>query len=171
MSQSIKNNTLIKGLNIKGEERKLTTFADDTSLFLKASKTVLRKILGTLDKLEQASGLKINLGKTKAVWIGSMRFKDEGICHNLNLDCAHKFSALGITYNVRDHKNITELNCRDKLLEIDNTLLNWSRRNTMLLGRVTVIKSLSKIIHFLPALLTPGKGFLREIDKKFYWFL
>ena len=173
LSQAIKNNPNIKGISIKGEERKLTTFADDTSLFLDASKKSLRKSIETLDSFREASGLKINIGKTKAAWLGSKRHQNEGMCHDLNLDWVHEFSALGIIYNVRDLSQITELNCRSKFAEIDKILLNWSRRSTTLLGRVTILKSLalSKIIHFLISLPSPGKDFFREIDKKFYRFL
>ena len=86
LSQSIKNNRDIIGLNICGKEKKLTQFADDTSLFLNPSKKVLQKTLQTLSDFEQVSGLKINLSKTKAVWIGSERFRDDGICHDPKLD-------------------------------------------------------------------------------------
>ena len=173
LSQSIKNNRDIVGLNICGKEKKLTTFADDTSLFLNPSKKVLRKTLQTLSDFEQVSVLKINLSKTKAVWIGSERFRDDGICHDLKLDWVHNFTALGIKYDVRDLINITTLNCADKMNEIEKLLANWNKRNLTLLGRVTVVKSLalSKIVHFLISLPSPQKNFLREIDKKFYKFL
>ena len=56
---------------------------------------------------------------------------------------------------------------------MDRILLNWGRRNTSLVGRILVIKSLalSKLVHFFIALPTPSKEFFREINKKFYRFL
>ena len=89
LSQAITNNPCIKGLYIKGEERKLTILADDTSLFLEASKRSLRKAISTLDNFKEASGLKINMGKRKAVWLGSKRFQNKGMCPDLNLYWFH----------------------------------------------------------------------------------
>ena len=131
-------------------KRRNTQFADDTTMFLKPTKKTLRRTLLTLNNFEEVSGLKINLSKTKAIWIGSNRFKQDGICHDLGLDWVHEFVALGIKYNVQDLSNITALNCADKLVEIDRLLANWNRRNLTLLGRITVVKSLalSRIVHF-----------------------
>ena len=59
------------------------------------------------------------------------------------------------------------------MVEVEKILLNWSRTNTTLAGRVLVIKSLalSKLVHFFIALPTPPKEFMRNINKKFYYFL
>ena len=134
---------------------------------------MLRKTLQNLSHFEQSSGLKINLSKTKAIWIGSERFRDDWICHNLKLDWVHNFTALRIRYDARDLTNITTLNCVDKLNEIEKLLANWKKRNLTLLGRVTVVKSLalSKIVYFLISLPSPPKNFLREVSKQFYRFL
>ena len=58
-------NINIVGYNIKGFEEKLTQFADDTTLFLNGSKSSLRKAISILKTYEEASGLKINVSKTK----------------------------------------------------------------------------------------------------------
>ena len=152
---------------IKGQEKKLTQFADDTSLFLDGSKRSLRKAISVLKTYEEASGLKMNLTKTKAVWVGSNRFSESKICHEIELDWVHQFTALGIQYDVHDLQNVTILNCTEKLVEMDKILLNWSRRNTTLIGRILIIKSLalSKLVHFFIALPTPPKDFFREINK------
>ena len=162
LSQSIENNRDIVGLHICGKEQKLTQFADDTSLFLQSTKKVLRKTLETLTNFEETSGLKINLTKTKAVWIGSERFRDDGICHDLKLDWVHEFTALGIKYDARVLENITYLNCIERVIEMEKLLTNWNKRNLTLLGRVTVVKNLalSKIVHFLISLPYPPKNFL-----------
>ena len=173
LSLSIKNTREIEGLRIGNDEKKLTQFADDTSLFLQPTKKTLRRTLLTLNNFKEVSGLKINLSKTKAIWIGSNRYKQNGICYDLGLDWVHEFVALGIKYNVQDLNNIIPLNCTDKLVEIDRSLANWNRRNLILLGRVTVVKSLalSRIVIFFIALPTPDKNFMRAIKKKFYGFI
>ena len=76
-------------------------------------------------------------------------------------------------YDVLNLADITKLNCDTKMMEIENLLCNWNRRNISLLGRIQVVKSLalSKIVHFLIALPTPEKEYMRKIDKRFYRFL
>ena len=173
MSQAIKNSPDIVGHNIKGHEEKLTLFADDTSLFLDGSKNSLRKAISILKTYEEASGLKINVSKTKAVWVGRNRFSTDTICHEIELDWVHEFVALGVTYNVRDLQGILQQNCVEKLAEMDRILLSWSRRNTTLVGRILIIKSLalSKLVHFFISLPSPPKDFVRELNKKFFRFL
>ena len=173
MNQAIKNSPDIVGYNIKGHEEKLTLFADDTSLFLDRSKNSLRKAISILKTYEEASGLKINVSKTKAVWVGRNRFSTDTICHEIELDWVHEFVALGVTYNVRDLQGIVQQNCVEKLAEMDRILLSWSRRNTTLVGRILIIKSLalSKLVHFFISLPSPPKDFVRELNKKFFRFL
>ena len=173
LSQAIINSREIKGIEVEGKEKKLTQFADDTSMFLDGSKRSLRKTLSVLGVFEEASGLKINLSKTKAIWIGSKRFRKEEMCHEVKLDWVKEFTALGIKYDVTNLNEITELNCKPKLAEVEKILLNWSRRNTTLAGRVLVVKSLalSKLVHFFISLPNPPETFMREINKKLYSFI
>ena len=172
LSQAIKNSPNIVGYNIKGLEEKLTQFADDTSLF-DGSKNSLRKAISILKTYEEASGLKINLSKTKAVWVRRNRFSEDTICHEIELDWVHEFVALGITYNVRDLQGIVQQNCVEKLAEMDRILLSWSRRNTTLVGRILIIKSLtlSKLVHFFISLPSPPKKIVRELNKNIFHFL
>ena len=162
LSRAIINTKEIQSFVIKGHEKKLTQFADDTSLFLNGSKTSLRKAISVLGIYEEASGLKMNLTKTKAIWVGSNRFSEVKICHTIELDWVHQFTALGIQYDVHELQNIMSLNCTEKLAEMDRILLNWGRRNTTLVGRILVIKSLalSKLVHFFIALPTPFQRLL-----------
>ena len=173
LSQAFINNKEVVGLKIGDREQKLTQFADDTTLFLDGSKKALRKSISLLNIYEEASGLKMNLSKTKAIWIGSKRFSREKICHEVELDWVQTFTALGIKYDVTNLCGITDLNCATKMAEVEKILLNWSRTNTTLAGRVLVIKSLalSKLVHFFIALPTPPKEFMRNINKTFYYFL
>ena len=98
---------------------------------------------------------------------------EEVICHEVELDWVKSFTALGINYDVTNLQGITELNCKTKMIEVEKVLLSWSRRNTTIAGRVLVIKSLalSKLVHFFISLPTPSQEFMREINKKFYYFL
>ena len=106
LSRAIINAREIEGFKIKAQEKKLTKFADDTSLFLNGSKKSLRKAISVLKVYEEASGLKMNLSKTKAIWVGSNRSSDTKICHELELDWVHQFTALGIQYDVWNLQNL-----------------------------------------------------------------
>ena len=44
------------------------------------SEQLLRNALGTLNKFYNMSGLKINVDKTKAIWIGSMTKSNRKLC-------------------------------------------------------------------------------------------
>lgn len=70
----IRNNRDIKGIEIDGEEYKISQYADDTSLISDGSASSLDGILQTLDYFAEISGLKINFSKTKLIWIGSKKF-------------------------------------------------------------------------------------------------
>ena len=173
LSQAIKNCRDIRDLEINGVGNKLTQFAGDTTLFLDGSKKSLSKTISILDSFEVASGLKMNVSKTKSAWIGSKHFSEQTICPELKLDWVHSFTALGITYDTHDLNNITENNCSEKLSDIDNLLARWNRRNLTLMGKILIVKSLaiSKIVHFLIALPTPKHEFFRELNKKLYHFI
>ena len=68
----IRNNTKIKGLCIDGLEIRLGQYADDTQIFLDGSEEALDLTLKVLEEFRLLPGFKIIMGKTKAVWIGSM---------------------------------------------------------------------------------------------------
>ena len=68
----IRNNYIIRGIIIDNKEYKISQYADDTQLFLNGSENSLREALDVLQKFYEMSGLKINVEKTKAIWIGSL---------------------------------------------------------------------------------------------------
>ena len=82
----IRNNKKIKGLRIDGLEIKLGQYADDTQIFLDGSEEALDSTLTVLEEFTSLSGLKINMEKTKAVWIGSMINSNLRLCSKYNLD-------------------------------------------------------------------------------------
>ena len=170
---AIKASRKVKGIYVHDNENKIGQFADDTSLYLDGSEKSLKASLEVLANFEETSGLKLNIQKTKAIWLGSKRFSQEKLCAGQELDWVKNFTSLGINYDVLNLADITKLNCDTKMMEIENLLRNWNRRNISLFGRIQVIKSLalSKIVHFLIALPTPEKDYMRRIDKRFYRFL
>ena len=160
-------NSKLEGINLNNKEHKASQYADDTSVFLKASEGNLKNCLETLDWFYHKSGLQINVTKTKAIKIGPIRETDRRFCRKNNLDCVSKFTALGIDNDVKNLHHITATNIENKLESIKKLVQNWIHRNITPVGRVCVAKSLliSKITHVLQALPTPPKEYLLKIDK------
>ena len=126
-------------------------YADDTELFLDGSESSLMKTLFNFYKI---SGLKINIDKTKAVWIGAMAGSRITLSHDFKLDWHNgNFDVLGIKLNAL-LENLWVINTKKRLEHIKRILFNWKRRNLTLIGKITVIKSLalSTIVHILSAL-------------------
>ena len=174
LTLAFKESNLVEGLTIQRKEHRLNQYADDTSLFLKASERNLRNSLDILQWFYFKSGLKINIQKTKVIRIGPIRETDRRFCRENNLDWVSTFTALGIEYNVLDISNIADHNILLKLDSMEKLMRLWVCRNITPIGRVTVFKSLvmSKIIHILQSLPTPSKAIMNNIEKQainFVW--
>ena len=103
-----------------------------------------------------------------------MKFSDHRLCSDLNLSWKKQyFSLLGIDFSI-NLSEMVNLNFNKKLLEIQNDLRSWSRRNLTVLGKITVIKSciLSKLVHLFLVLPSPPPDFLQLLERvcfKFIW--
>ena len=69
----IVNDKNLKGISVNGNEFKISQFADDTTLILDGSRSTLLAALNVLEVFGNMSGLKVNMDKTKLVWIGKKR--------------------------------------------------------------------------------------------------
>ena len=69
---AIRNEENIKGISIDGLETKLLQFADDTTATLSDLDSA-RALFALLELFEKTSGLKLNVTKTEAMWIGSLQ--------------------------------------------------------------------------------------------------
>ena len=97
----IRNNNDIRGIIIDNKEYKISQYADDTQLFLNGSENSLRETLDVLQKFYEMSGLKINVEKKKAIWIGSLCYSRTRLCHNFTLDWTQgPFKILGVTFSM-----------------------------------------------------------------------
>ena len=67
----IKEDKDIKGMVIGKTEHKISQFADDTELFQDDDKTTFEETIRVLDDFWNKFGLKINIERTIAVWLGS----------------------------------------------------------------------------------------------------
>lgn len=98
LSIKIKNNKSIKGIKINNTEYLISQYADETVLILDGSENSLNEAIKELNMFYALSGLKINLSKTQATWIGSKKYSIEKICKNINLQWTTTFKLLGIHF-------------------------------------------------------------------------
>ena len=67
------NEKCLKGISVNDNEFKITQFADDTTLILDGSQNTLLAALNVLEVYGNMSGLRVNMDKTKLVWIGKKK--------------------------------------------------------------------------------------------------
>ena len=173
LGKMIRNNKDIKGIHINNKEFKLSQYADDTQLLLDGPEISLKEALRTLKQYYIMSGLKINVDKTRALWIGSLSNSEKTLCDEYPLDWSQEpLKALGVVFSPLVF-NIWDLNSQEVLLKVKNILNQWSRRKLTLIGRITVIKSLalSKFVHLFISLPAPPNELIKELEKMFYKFL
>ena len=173
LGKMIRKNNDIKGISINGKEFKLSQYADDTQLILDGTEKSLKAAMGSLKLYYIMSGLKINVEKTRALWIGSLCGSSETVCDELALDWSQEpLKILGVTFSSLVF-NIWDLNTHEILSKIKLTLNHWSKRKISLSGRITIIKSLalSKFVHLFISLPSPPIELIKDLDKMFYKFL
>ena len=113
----LKNND-IKGILINGKEYKLSQYADDTQLILDGTEKSLKAAMETLKQFYIMSGLKINVEKTRALWIGSSCGSHETLCEELALDWSQEpLKILGVTFSPLVF-NIWDLNVNEILRKV-----------------------------------------------------
>ena len=175
LSLMIKNNKDIKGVTIGEHEFLISQYADDTSLILDGTEKSLQASLLVLKAYANASGLHVNIDKTKVVWFGSRKGYDKKLCCNQNMywtKSNEDFTVLGIKFNL-NLRDMVDINYNDKLRDIKALLIQWSKRILTPYGRLVVIKSLAlaKINHLLISLPNPPDNFIKELDGLFFKYL
>ena len=147
---------MIKGIQVKGKELKLTQYEDDTTTFVKDGAAV-EKLLELLDLFQQCSGLKINSTKSEAIWRGKDRIRNS--CSNLyDLKWPQDpIFALGTAFSYHAYKCEVK-NFHEKATKVQKMFNLWSHRDLSLYGKITMAKTLglSKMIFSSACLPTPS---------------
>ena len=76
LSSKIRQEPSITGIKIFGHEIKLSQFADDTNLFC-ADLISVENALKTVGDFGRLAGLKLNIKKSKAIWLGKWEKKQK----------------------------------------------------------------------------------------------
>ena len=173
LAHMIRKNPDVKGIKINGKKYLITQYADDTTLFLETTEKSLKNALNIITYYAKFSGLSMNIEKTKVVWIGSMKGSRQKLCQQYNLNWEQNtFTVLGVKFST-NLSEIVNLNYTEKIREIKNLLIQWSKRNLTPFGKITVLKSLviSKINHLILSLPNPTDRILQELNSLFFKFI
>ena len=159
MALSIRTNGNIEGIKIGEDETRSLLYADDMTATL---------VIQILNDFEKCSGLKMNLSKTKAMWIGKNKNSLET---PLGLEWCTGVETLGIYFSC-DYEHVMKQNFQDKLNEVQKSINLWKLRGLSLFGKVTIIKYflIPKLLYVSSIVETPPK-IIKQMEKMIYKFL
>lgn len=173
LANRIRQNDNIVGIKIRQATVKMIQYADDTTFFLSGSEKGLRTVFDELGWFAKYSGLRPNVSKCHAMWIGSKAFSSDKLCPEINLTWVNKLKLLGVVFNPQC-QDIVDENLKLKRDAILRTIGMWQSRSLSLVGRITIAKSLllSQITHVISSLPDPSEKLMKEINTilfKFIW--
>ena len=162
----------INGLNIFDKTFQYTAYADDTTFFLKDTKSVIY-LMNIFDTFSKFSGLKPNKSKCEIAGIGAMKRLQVALSDMRCVDLVSNIvKILGIYYSYYDKREIQE-NFKKHIIKTKKFLQIWRMRDLSITGKITVFKTLaiSKIVHLALAKTIPNPTIqeLNKIQKKVIW--
>ena len=165
LATAIRNSDRVKGISVNEKELKIGQYADDKFLLLDGTVSSLNESFCILKSFQKYSGLKINMEKTLAIWLGSEKERLK-IQNNHQLNWVNQFELLGITFHVTQEK-MFQLNFDKIISEMEKITSMHSKFSLSLTGRVTVIKTLilPELVYLLIVLETPPSNIFDVIKK------
>jgi hypothetical protein len=147
---------------------KLAMYADDITMFL-TDHTDLENAIRTVNKFSEISLLKMNTTKTEAMWLGSMKHSRQTYC---NLNWKKQVKILGIIFKSDTPASLIQENWQSKVNKIKQIILQWSKRNLSITGKLCIIKSflISQVIYPLQSLSAPV-NFLNALNTMLFRYL
>ena len=155
LAKRIRQDKTFRGITIFGTESKISQFADDTSAFCDNVSSV-QNLIRTVNDFGIFSGLKLNTSKTKAIWLGPWRDRED---QPLNLNWTKEpVRTLGIFVSYDEIAN-EKRNFMLKVQKLNTNLDIWRSRKLSLFGRVLITKSLGipHLIYSKSMLVTPSE--------------
>ena len=167
LSIYIRNDENIHGLNFKGEDIKILTYADDSTAFLRDIGDA-KRLLSVLDKFQRVSGLKINKSKSEGLWLGIDRNSNRkplGIAWPEHI----KLLGVSICYN---EQNMANLNFNNKLRKMKQKINLWKRRNLSIMGKILILKTygISQLL-YISSIINVPDWVVIEAENIMYSFL
>ena len=167
---NIRANPRIKGLCLPGSSDPLSPisqYADDTSLVV-CTDEAIRACFAVYDTYERGSGSKLNLSKSKGLWLGPWANRSDP---PVALEWSSvKIKVLGVFLGPG---NLDDDNWKPRIAAVENTLSSWRQRILSFQGRALVINALAlsrvwyvaSLIHMPPWVF----GELLRLVFSFFW--
>ena len=167
---SIPANPRIKGLCLPGSSDPLSPIsqhAGDTSLVV-CSDDAIRACFEVYDVYERGSGSKLNLSKSKGLWLGPWANRSDPPA---TLDWSSvKIKVLGVFLGPG---NLDDVNYKPRIVAVENTLSSWRQRILSFCGRALVINALAlSRVWYVASLIRMPPWVLGELLRllfSFFW--
>jgi hypothetical protein len=171
LAHKLRHDQRVAGFEIGNQSHLLEIYADDMTIFLRPDSDNLRTVVEILDSFYNLSGLKISVGKTKAIWFGANYNSSTKLCPDINLVWVKDFTLLGINFD--NNLDKMENNFWDKIENIEKMLACWFHRYLTPYGKVTIIRTLalSQLSHIALVIPNPSKQMFKRIETIFFRFL
>ena len=168
MSNKIRQCNEVHGISLFRNEIKLSQFADDTNL-LCSDLISVENGLQLIRSFGEISGLQLNIGKTKAMWLGKLANQKDKPSSLKWVD--NPIRILGIFFSY-DSKGNNKQNFDLKVQKLQTNLDMWRSRDLTLFGKVLIIKVLgvSPLI-FSASNIDVPKEFIGDVQGRLFKFL
>ena len=170
----IRSNDQIKGIKVGDLEKKVNLLADDMACFVQGDQESFTNLFDILNNFTRFSGCRVNMSKSEAIHVGSLKgsdlkpFLNDGLMWKDN-----SFRYLGVQFSLNT-RSLYELNFVPKLTQIQQTLNCWRSRSLSSIGKVTVIKSLllPQLLYLFSVLcISIPKSFFKRLNTIFFKFI
>ena len=122
MCIKLRSTRLLKGINIREHNARLSMYADDSTIFLANEEQELRNAILILKRFHRVSGLRIHMGKTQCVRIGC-NTQRESLCPELGLCWEQKFKLLGVNFDA--DTLCYSMNIEAKIKDMVSVMEDW----------------------------------------------
>ena len=137
MSNKLRQSFDFKGISVFEKEIKVSQFADDTNLFCADLSSVEKgQIVADFGAI---SGPKLNIKKTKAMWLGKWANNKDKPLHLKWVSSPTRILGIYFSY---DEKGNNEMNFDLKINKLQAKLDIWRSRDLTLFGKIMIIKTL-----------------------------
>ena len=170
LAHAIREDENVDGIkfNNQSDSIKQVSYADDFIATVSNLKSA-RQLLKVFNDFEKFSGLKLNVDKTEAMWIGSQRGNNK---KPLGLKWTNdSIRSLGVSFTY-DHALLEKENFQDKLAALRSVLNIWKMRDLTIMGRILIVKtlSISKFV-YLASLIPFPDHVIQSVEKLIYSFV
>ena len=171
----INANNKIQGIQIDGQNEKLSQYADDTSIWSIFQEESINQVISELEIFKRNTGLKANYEKTIIYKIGCKT----GFKKRLYLDKKVKWGdnvidALGLLISTDAENDNLDLNYENVLQKASTVLNVWQHRGLSIIGKIEVVNTLINSLftykmQLLPIMSKEIEGKITSMISRFIW--